>query len=244
MPEPGPRTREESDRLVLERTIAPPATTIDRARWQPGRQPVHHGPVFNVVRQAHAAPPRCEGCGLRGTACLCGEIQAWPARTRVVLVTHHAERRKSTNTGRLVALAVEGAEVRVRGERDATPRPPLPEGRRLLLFPHPEARALSADDARGGPVVLLVPDGTWNQARRILRRDPDARDAEPVTLPPGAPSRYGLRRAPREGTVSTLEAVARALAVLEVEGEAIERRLMEILDAFVERSQRAAGRAG
>ena len=95
-------------------------------------------------------------------------------RTRVVLITHHAERRKSTNTGRLVARALEGAE--------------------------------------------------------------------PVMLPPGAPSRYGLRRAPREGTVSTLEAVARALAVLEADGAEIERGLMAILDAFVERSQRAAGR--
>ncbi len=200
--------------------------------------------MFNVVRGAHAAPPRCQGCGLRPPACLCGAIEARPLRTRVVLLTHHAERRKSTNTGRLVTLALQGAEVRLRGERDAPARPPLPEGRRLLLYPHPESRVLAAADARGEPVVLLVPDGTWNQARRILRRDPDAQGAEPVRLPPGAPSRYGLRRAPREGTVLTLEAVARALAVLEVEGEAIERGLMEIFDAFVERSQRAAGRAG
>ena len=204
--------------------------------------PVSSETAFNVVRRAHAAPPRCEGCGLRETACLCGDIQARPVRTRVVLITHHAERRKSTNTGRLVALALQGAEVRVRGELDASPRPPLPEGRRLLLFPHPEARALSADDARGEPVVLLVPDGTWNQARRILRRDADAQGAEPVMLPPGAPSRYGLRRAPREGTVLTLEAVARALAVLEADGAEIERGLTAILDAFVDRSQRAAGR--
>jgi DTW domain-containing protein YfiP len=89
-------------------------------------------------------------------------------------------------------------------------------------------------------VVLLVPDGNWNQARRIVRRDPDARDAEPVALPPGAPSRYGLRRAPREGAVSTLEAVARALGVLE--GEEAERALTVLLDAFVERTQLAAGR--
>jgi DTW domain-containing protein YfiP len=167
-------------------------------------------------------------------------VIARPLRTRVVLLTHHAEPRKSTNTGRLVALALQGAEIRLRGERDAPLRPPLPEGRRLLLFPHAEARELSPEDGRGEPVVLLVPDGTWNQARRILRRDPDARDAEPVRLPPGAPSRYGLRRAPREGTVSTLEAVARALGLLE--GEEIERWLTEILDAFVERSQRGAGR--
>ena len=143
-----------------------------------------------------------------------------------MLLTHHAERRKSTNTGRLVALALHGAEIRLRGERNAPPCPPLPEGRRLLLFPHPEAPELSPEDGRGEPVVHLVPDGKWNQARRILRRDPDARDAEPVTMPPGAPSRYGLRQAPRDLALSTLEAVARALRLLE--GEEIEQWLTEI----------------
>jgi DTW domain-containing protein YfiP len=161
-------------------------------------------------------------------------------RTRVVLLTHRAEHRKSTNTGRLVALALQGAEIRLQGERDAPARPPLPEGRRLLLFPGPNARELGPEDGRGGPVVLLVPDGNWSQARRLSRRDPDAREAEPVRLPPGAPSRYGLRRSPHEGTVCTLEAVARALAV--IEDEAIGRRLLEILEVFVERTRKDAGR--
>jgi DTW domain-containing protein YfiP len=167
-------------------------------------------------------------------------VIAQPVRTRVVLLTHHAERRKSTNTGRLVALALQGVEIRLRGELDPPPRSPLPEGRRLLLFPHREARELSPEDGLGEAVVLLVPDGNWNQARRILRRDPDARAAEPVTLPPGAPSRYKLRKPPRDGAVSTLEAVARALGLLE--GGEIEQRLMAILDTFVNRSEHAAGR--
>jgi DTW domain-containing protein len=207
--------------------------------------------TFNVVRQTRRAardaadpggtPPRCEGCGLRPPACLCGEVIAQPVRTRVVLLTHHAERRKSTNTGSLVALALQGTEIRLRGELAPSLRPPLPEGRRLLLFPHPGARELSPEDGRGGPVVLLVPDGNWNQARRMRYRDPDARDAEPVTLPPGGPSRYTLRHAPRDAAVSTLEAVARALGLLE--GAAIERALTEILETFVTRSEHAAGRA-
>ncbi|WP_437675078.1 tRNA-uridine aminocarboxypropyltransferase [Sorangium sp. So ce131] len=180
--------------------------------------------------------PRCRGCGLPRAMCLCGALPRLPVRTRVVLLTHRVERTRSTNTGRLVARLLDGAEVRVRGEIAPQPRPPLPEGRRLVLFPSPGARALSPEDTRGEPVVLLVPDGNWNQARRALHRDPDARGAEPVTLPQGAPSRYGLRRAPHEGALSTLEAVARALGVLE--GAAIERRMMEAFDVWVHRATR------
>ena len=186
------------------------------------------------------ASPRCGRCGLRPPACLCSAIVARPVRTRVVLLTHCVERRKSTNTGRLVTLAVQGAEVRLRGEREAPPRAPLPQGRRLLLFPHREARILSPEDGRGEPVVLIVPDGNWNQARRMWRRDPDAHGAELVTLPAGVPSRYALRHAPREGALSTLEAVARALGLLD--GPEIERALLVVHDAFVQRTQIAAGR--
>ena len=89
--------------------------------------------------------PRCRGCGLPQEMCLCGALPRLSVRTRVVLLTHRIERTRSTNTGRLVARLLEGAEVRVRGEVAPQPRSPLPEGRRLMLFPSPGARALSPD---------------------------------------------------------------------------------------------------
>lgn len=199
--------------------------------------PPHHfgAPTIRTRRL-----PRCAGCALPPPLCLCAELPALAARTRVVLLMHHVELRKTSNTGRLLARLLPGVEVRVRGERDAPPPQPLPEGRRLLLFPDLGARELTPDLGAGGPVTLLVPDGTWGQARRIALREPEARGAEPVRLPPGPPSRYGLRRNPREGAVSTFEAVARALGVLEgaLEGAALEAQLMDIFDRFVERSLR------
>ncbi|MBI4954413.1 MAG: DTW domain-containing protein [Myxococcales bacterium] len=185
-------------------------------------------------------PSRCDDCGLRLEDCLCPELPRLPVATRVVLLTHRAERRKSTNTGRLVARLLVGAEVRVRGERDDAPRPPLPAGRRLVLYPERDARVLSRADAEGGPVVLLVPDGNWNQARRCYRRDPDARGCEVVRLPETGPGRYPLRRGASPDLLCTLEAVARALGLLE--GPAVAAELEGWLARFVERSLRAAGR--
>ena len=71
----------------------------------------------------------------------------------------------------------------------------------------------------------------------LLRRDDLFQGAEVVTLPPAGPSRYGLRRHAREGSVCTLEAVGRALGVLE--GGDIEERLAAVLERFVARSRQA-----
>lgn len=192
--------------------------------------------------------PRCETCGLPTVLCLCPDLPSIPVRTRVVVVMHHVEVFRGSNTGRLAVRILDGAELRVRGGRAAGPVAPEPEGRRLLLFPTPGARVLSPADAAGpGPLVLVVPDGSWQQARRVGHREALAHGAEPVALPPGPPSRYTLRVIRRPGAVCTFEAIARALAVLE--GPAIEARMLPVLDEFLRRFEharqgRVAGAAG
>lgn len=155
---------------------------------------------------------------------------------------HRREAITTSNTGRLAARLV-GGVVRVRGDDDAEDETVLPEGPRLTLFPLEGARVLSEEDAGRG-CVLIVPDGSWAQARRIARRDRAARTGELVTLAPTAASRYGLRRNGREGGLCTLEAVAQALAVLEgpTRGPLVQQELERVLDMFVERVKR--GRMG
>jgi DTW domain-containing protein YfiP len=181
--------------------------------------------------------PRCPACWLPTSLCLCSSLPLLSVRTRLIVVMHHRETITSTNTGRLAVRLLEGGSVRVRGLPGAPPPDPLPEGRRLALFPLPDARELTAADAEGERAVLLVPDGNWAQARRIARRDKNLAGAEPVRLPPPPPTRYGLRRNPRDGMLSTLEAIAYALGLLE--GPAIEARLLEVFDRFVEAARRA-----
>lgn len=156
---------------------------------------------------------RCGACGLPPRHCVCDELPSIETRTRVLIVMHAVEAVRSTNTGRLVARMLPRASVRLRGALDAAPEA-APEGRRLVLFPADDARPLRGDDA-SDDLVLVVPDGTWAQTRRIVRRDPAARGAEIVALPTLCESCYGLRRSVREGAVCTLEAVAAALGVLE-----------------------------
>ena len=179
--------------------------------------------------------PRCSWCGLPLDLCICGDLPRLKTNCAVVLIMHHVEQRRTTNTGRLAMRSLVRGQILIRGLPNQPPREALPEGRRLVLFPYEDAEVLTPEHAKDGPVVLIVPDGNWSQAQRTARRDPDAREATRVTLPSGGePSRYRLRRNPREGTLSTIEAIGRALAILE--GPEVAQELNRVFELFVARS--------
>jgi DTW domain-containing protein len=172
---------------------------------------------------------------------MCDAITPFRNAVMVVVVMHKRESTKTSNTGRLAVAALERASLHVRGTTFPMPAPLLPPGKVLALFPDEGARVLGPHD-RGSASALIVPDGNWSQARRILKREPFAREAEVVRLPPGPPSRYAVRRTPHEGTVCTFEAIVRALSILE--GPEVEESLTPLLERFVGRALVARGRHG
>lgn len=161
--------------------------------------------------------PRCERCQRPLDHCLCPLIPALDSRTRVVLLQHHSETNHALNTARLAALGLKNAELRV-GEvfegLDALLA--TPGYRPALLFPGDQARVLAPyQQAHDEPLLLIVPDGTWRKARKLLYLNPLLEALPRVTLGAVAPSRYRLRKAPEAGALSTIEAVVGALNALE-----------------------------
>ncbi|GAB3088843.1 tRNA-uridine aminocarboxypropyltransferase [Bordetella muralis] len=65
------------------------------------------------------------------------------------------------------------------------------------------------------PVLLVVPDGTWRHARHLLATHADLAALPRVTLPEGMTTRYRVRHAGESAALSTVEAIAAALDVLE-----------------------------
>ena len=201
---------------------------------------------------------RCPECRLLQPLCICAELPTLPTRTRVVVLLHQLEARKTTNTGRLAHRCLPNSELHLRGHLseqgaretldDDTRRVPpwlSAAARPLLLFPDADAQTLDDSFAErasepGQEVTLIVPDGTWSQASRARKRLMGL-DAIPcVTVRPEGPSSYRLRQAPRAGQLSTLEAIAHALGVLE--GEAVKRALLSIHRLAVERTLFSKGR--
>jgi DTW domain-containing protein YfiP len=161
--------------------------------------------------------PRCERCQRPLDHCLCPLIPSLDSRTRVVLLQHPSESAHALNTARLAALGLVNAELRV-GEvfDDLVELLQTPGYRPALLFPGEHAQVLTAHgEGDDRPLLLIVPDGTWRKARKLLYLNPLLEALPRVTLGAVAPSRYRLRKAPEPGALSTLEAVMEALNVLE-----------------------------
>lgn len=164
---------------------------------------------------------QCERCLRPQAHCLCPLIPSLDSRTRVLVLQHPSEVRHALNTAKLAALGLLNSELRV-GEvfADLGALIEVPGYRSALLFPGDGAQPLVnyADDNDERPWLLVVPDGTWRKASKLLHMNPLLAALPRVTLAQVLPSRYRLRKAPADGALSTLEAVVQALNVLEAPG--------------------------
>lgn len=149
--------------------------------------------------------------------CICALTPRLVTRTRLVLVLHKYEERKTTNTGQLAARCLVNSDIVITGD----PARPLPASlvraneQPLLLFPSGDAHPISDFAASDRPIALVVPDGNWRQAGKARARVPGLASMPRVSLPDGPATTYRLRAEQRPGGLATLEAIARAFAVLE-----------------------------
>jgi DTW domain-containing protein YfiP len=176
---------------------------------------------------------RCAACLLLHRWCYCAHIPRLQPRTRIVIIRHWKERCRTSNTGRLVQQAIPGTRLIDYGAPGAPFDPAsLDLSQAALLFPgeHPSPTK---------PEVLVVVDGSWPQARKMVQRIPGLRTLpriglQPLSLPPAR-----IRRPPMQGGMATVEAVARALDHLE--GPGAGEPLDDIFSHFVDTLQRMRG---
>ena len=186
----------------------------------------------DLARDAAAAPvrPRCLRCGRPGALCFCRDLPSVPTRTRVVVLQHPHERDHPFGTARLVKLCMPNAEVHVPWAGcTGTLSHPVDVGEdAVVLYPHPDARALDEVTSERAPSTLIAVDGTWGDVKRLYRENEWLHRLRHVRLSPREPSRYRIRKEPRADYVSTLEAIVEALRVLEPD----HRGLDALLTAF------------
>lgn len=161
----------------------------------------------------------CLSCYQRREICICPILPTVQTQTEFLILRHIYEAQRPSNTGRLVALAMPNSRIIPCGGGTRIGLSPIDDEflrapGTWLLWPdgtgaHPDISDLKPPDR------VVVIDATWQQARRLYSSMPVLRALPRLVLPAPIRSRDRLREQHRLDGMSTLEAVAAAVAKLE-----------------------------
>ena len=160
----------------------------------------------------------CPSCRRPASVCYCSHVRPIQTTTRVVILQHPRERDVAIGTARMASLCLPSSELHVgvhwRGSRalhEALSDPARPAA---LLYPGPCAIDILKHPP-AHPVTLVVVDGTWWQARKLVRENPELAALPRYSFTPSVPSQYRIRKEPEPTYVSTIEALVYVLGALE-----------------------------
>lgn len=161
----------------------------------------------------------CERCLFTPSTCICGAIKRLTNKVSVVILQHPSEEKIAKNTAKLLNLSLTDCKT-IKGENntDFAMLNSLPLDSTVLLYPNEHATYL--DDTNPKPALsnithLVVIDGTWKKAYKILQLTPLLTKFKTVSFKQLPQNRYAIRKAPRADSLSTLEAVAHSLLLIE-----------------------------
>lgn len=166
------------------------------------------GLPFDIEKGAR---PSCYTCFRPIGYCLCQLITPFAAHCNVLILQHPNERKKYNSTAKLVTRALTNAKV-LRGlifDQQQLEQA-LAGQKTFLLFPGKEAQ-----DCETLPLGLdntvIVLDGTWSEAAKVLRRNPILKQFPTVSFKAPLRSKFYIRRQPKDHYLSTIESIAHLL---------------------------------
>lgn len=176
--------------------------------------------------------------------CLCDVIPRLETKTRLSLVIHSKELRRTTNTGTLAAKALPNSQVLVRGKMGE----PLDltllltsDYRHILFYPSVDAVELTPEFAKQSPlpIQLIVPDGNWRQAGKVHLRHPELAGVPRVAITVPNMAAFHLRAESTSFGMATLQAIAYAYGI--IEGDHVKDALLKLYQTKLERTLEGRG---
>ena len=165
---------------------------------------------------------KCPRCKVNLEFCFCAALETVQTETAVDIIMHYKELALTSNSANLAPLSLPMAQVHVRGLQDPEKRLDVSTIFRkgftpIYLFPLEGSRPLdrAAILELKHPIQLILPDGSWRQARKVIDREKILKTIPCFSLRNMPPSQYKLRREHFADGMSTFEAMAHALSVIE-----------------------------
>lgn len=178
----------------------------------------------------------CNHCNFALNTCICSAITNINNKVKVIILQHPSEEKIAKNTAKLLNLCLTDCQI-VKGENndDFSILKSLPVSSTVLLYPNENAINLedSAEQSNIKNIThLIVVDGTWKKAYKILQLTTLLNQFKTVSFKQLPKNRYAIRKAPRADSLSTLEAVAHSLFLIEQLNPA---PLYNVLDELIQK---------
>lgn len=177
----------------------------------------------------------CQKCRRPEKACFCSSLTAFDTKTRIVILMHPLESRRShIGTGRLTHIALKNSEIIIDKEFDSNKRfnelMESPHYFPLLLYPGKESINIDTTNLHFSNIenkefLIFVLDGTWPCAKSMMKKTTKLHSLPKISFNPKKLSQFLIKQQPGEFCLSTIESVYYLLKGLET--QAIENILPE-----------------
>ena len=198
-----------------------------------------------INRRKRKTKDPCLDCGLHKNLCICEFIPKLLIKTKICLVIHRQELKRTTNTGKLAIKSLLNSEMRVRGLDDKKTLDLsdllIPQYRSLLFYPADDAVELTRELVSSSPlpIQLIVPDGNWRQASKVYSRHTELSHIPKVKISAPNNSVHHLRAEHSPEGMATLQAIAYALGI--IEGAHIMNPLLKLYNEKLARTLQGRG---
>ncbi len=197
---------------------------------------------------------QCYRCLRATSVCTCALIAPFSPRFGIVLLQHPKERKNSIGTARMTHLCIANSRLIAGVEFDGHPEVDAllddPANACHVLFPGPTAIEVDrlGHDPLASPalglgrrkLIVFVIDGTWAQAKGMLRKSARLGTLPRVSFQPSRPSNYRVRKQPSRFCLSTIEATHRLIEILDPQVDP--GILLTVFDRMVEKQVSFASR--
>ncbi len=176
----------------------------------------------------------CLRCRRPRRVCWCHALAPVDSRTRVVFIQHPREARVPVSTCRMAHLSLPNSELHValKAQGNARLEAVCAQPGTAVLFPSESATDVDALEAP--PPQLIVVDGTWANAKKVVEKCPVLSALPRLKFQPDRPGNYRIRKEPEEHCLATIEAIAFVLERLE-RAPGRFTPMLQVFDAMVEK---------
>jgi DTW domain-containing protein YfiP len=170
----------------------------------------------------------CLRCRRPRSVCWCDAVTQVPSKTRVVFIQHPREAKVPISTCRMAHLSLPNSELHVGLSAIGNPALEALCAKPGVAVLFPSESATDVDALATPPETLVVVDGTWSNAKKVVEKCPLLSQLPRLKFFPEQPGNYRIRKEPEAHCLATIEATAFVLDRLEKQPG----RFTPILSAF------------